>query len=138
MSPIRTAAAALLCLSVTLGGLSAAAQDKGRYDGTWVVDIPVAIEQKTTNPTCPALRLVIRVKDDQISARLLRNPVGNTISNSDQPDAPVLTGHVDPDGTVNAEWQGFSATGKLAGDTANLVVKGECGPRNATGVRVAR
>ncbi len=138
MARNRILSAALAFLSVAAAALPVAAQEKGRYDGTWVVDIPAAIEQKTTNPTCPALRLVIQVKDDRVSARLERNPTANTVANSDASDAPVLTGHVTPDGTVNADWQGFTATGKLKGDTADLVVKGECGPRNATGVRVSR
>ena len=50
---------------------------------------------------------------------------------------PVITPHgtVAPDGTINAQWESYKATGKITGNTAQIKWRGECGERVATGGR---
>lgn len=116
-----------------------AALAAGPYDGTWQVDAAPA-GNPGTNTTgrdqCEGLRLQFQVKDSQVQGSMARSAYGSGVSQSGRGATPV-TGTVQPDGTLNAQWQNFKATGKLAGDKAELHWKGQCGPRVATGGRIA-
>jgi hypothetical protein len=132
--------------SVIAAGAAAAtvahsAHAAGPYDGTWVIDIPASLARgvQSTGP-CPALRLEAKIVDSQVTASLERVPSGTTetVENSTARTAAPLTGTVEADGTVTADWQGYKSNGKLSGDTGAITVQGECGPRDATATRVAK
>jgi hypothetical protein len=112
----------------------------GPYDGTWQVDAAPAGNPGTNttgNAQCEAQRLRFQIKDNQVQGSLARSPYGgNRVTEGGRGATPV-TGTVHPDGTLNAQWQSYKATGKLTGDKAELRWKGACGPRVATGGRVA-
>ncbi len=128
------AAAAMLALP------GSAVLAAGPYDGTWQVDAAPA-GNPGTNTTgrsqCEALRLRFQVKDNQIQGSMARSPYGGGRVTEGGRGATPVTGTVQPDGTLNARWQSFRATGKLTGDKAELRWTGQCGPRVATGGRVA-
>ncbi len=124
-------------LILTVGAMSARAA--GPFDGTWVLDIPVAAaDTGRTNPTCPALRLDATITDSKITASLARVPSGtpNVVANGTGPGAAPLTGTVKADGTLTAHWLGYKASGKLNGDSGTVTVHGQCGPRIAMATRV--
>jgi hypothetical protein len=52
------------------------------------------------------------------------------------PGAAPITGQVSAEGAVEAQWQGYRATGQLTGNTGEVTVDGECGPRTAVATRV--
>ena len=112
----------------------------GPYDGTWQVDAAPA-GNSGTNTTgsaqCEGIRVQFQVKDSQVQGSLARSPYGGNRVTQTGRGATPITGTVQPDGTINAQWQGNKATGKLTGDKAELRWKGQCGPRVATGSRVA-
>jgi hypothetical protein len=117
------------------------AQAAGGFDGTWVIDIPPSIVRgSATSGPCPALRLRATISDSKITASLERVAGGapNTIENGTGRSSGPLTGTVQPDGSVSADWQGYRAAGKLSGDAGTVTVQGQCGPRDATVVRVAK
>jgi len=109
----------------------------GPYDGTWQVDAAPAGNSSTSDvASCDGVRLQFQVKDSQIQGSLARAVYGgNRVTQTGRGQTPI-SGTVQPDGTLNAQWQGYKATGKLAGDKAELRWKGQCGPRVATGGRV--
>jgi len=110
------------------------------YDGTWVIDVPPsAIIARTSESACPALRLPVQVTNGQVIAMLHRVPSeeADDIESGSGPGASPVTGSVGADGAVEARWQGYHATGKLTGDTGEITVDGECGPRSAMATRVA-
>jgi hypothetical protein len=108
----------------------------GPFDGTWQVDAPDAGSSSSSDvSSCEAARLQFQVKDNQVQGQLGRSPYGARFTQSGPGTTPI-TGTVQPDGTLNAQWQKYKATGKLTGDKAELRWKGTCGPRVATGGRV--
>jgi hypothetical protein len=112
----------------------------GPYDGTWQVDAAPA-GNSGTNTTgsaqCEGIRVQFQVKDSQVQGSLARSPYGGNRVTQTGRGATPITGTVQPDGTINAQWQGNKATGKLTTDNkAELRWKGQCGPRVATGGRV--
>lgn len=117
---------------------AAVAMAAERYDGTWVIESP----QTTTganvqNPQgCEPVRLELQVKDNEITGTLKREVLGRARVENAPRGAPV-TGKVEPDGTINAQWENYVATGKLTGDSGQVRWTGECGPRVATAKRVA-
>jgi hypothetical protein len=127
-----------LAAAAALAAASSAALAAGPYDGTWIIDFPPSLTgSNATQPACQALRLHFEVKDSQVSARLQRvSPEGNVVENSTAPGATPVTGSVKADGTVEGNWGDFTATGRLAGSQAQVTVKGVCGERTGTGVRV--
>lgn len=132
LSSMSLAVAALL--ATALPGYAA-----GPYDGTWVADAPAAggAGAGAEVPTgCQAVRLPFKVTNNQISGNLARSTYGTGRVQASPSGAPI-TGTVRPDGTFTAQWQNYRATGKLAGDKVEVHWSGECGPRVATGTRVA-
>jgi hypothetical protein len=112
------------------------AQAAGPYDGDWFVDAgPAGQAQPTAESSgCDAVRIEFRVIDDRVTGNLRRSPYGTGRVESGE-GGPPISGTVQPDGTVNAQWQSYRATGKLTGDRAEVRWNGECGPRVATGGR---
>ncbi len=110
----------------------------GPYDGSWYVDAAPAGNASTSDvASCDGVRLQFQVKDNQIQGSLARAAYGGNRVTQTGPGLTPITGTVQPDGTINAQWQGYKATGKLTGDKAELRWKGQCGPRVATGERMA-
>jgi hypothetical protein len=111
------------------------------YDGTWVLDVPPStIIARDSESACAALRLPVEVRNGQVVATLHRVPSpdeDDTVESGAGPAAAPVTGSVGADGAVEAQWQGYHATGKLTGNTGEVTVDGECGPRNAVATRVA-
>jgi hypothetical protein len=109
----------------------------GPYDGTWQVDAPDAGNSSTSDVSgCEAARLQFQVKNNQVQGSLGRSPYGARFTQSGPGTTPI-SGTVQPDGTLNAQWQSYTATGKLTGDKAEMRWRGACGPRVATGGRTA-
>ena len=109
----------------------------GPYDGTWQVDAPDAGNSSTSDVSgCEAARLQFQVKNNRVQGSLGRSPYGARFTQSGPGTTPI-SGTVQPDGTLNAQWQNYTATGKLTGDKAEMRWRGTCGPRVATGGRVA-
>jgi len=112
----------------------------GPFDGTWVVDVPSADFNSTTGASdCPALRFPLQIRDGQVTGVLARVPSsdGVVVEAENGADSASVTGTVQPDGTVHAEWERYRANGKLDGHNGQVTVSGECGPRAATAVRVS-
>ena len=134
---MKWALASFVVAVVALPALSIHAA--GPYDGTWQVDAAPA-GGSGTNTTgrsdCEALRLQFQVKDSQVQGSMARSPVGRVTQSEGRGSSPV-TGTVKPDGTFDAQWASFKATGKFNGDKAEMRWSGQCGPRVATGGRVA-
>jgi outer membrane protein OmpA-like peptidoglycan-associated protein len=130
-----TTALALAAFAVPMVPAHAAAP----FDGTWVIDVPAdRITADDGAPTCPALRLRVQITDNQVSGNFRRSypEPQNIVSNGGRNDASRVTGNVQPDGSMTAQWQNFHAAGKFVGDDAGLTVQTECGPLKATAYRL--
>jgi len=128
-----------LALSMAEASLALAA---GPFDGTWVLDIPASRNRPgdyTTSAYCPALRLPVEIRDSKVTGDLTRVPNSTGTpeieAGKSRVSAPV-TGTVQADGTVVARWQNYHAAGKLVGDSGQVTVQGECGPRIAKATRI--
>ena len=113
----------------------------GSFDGTWIVDVPSAgtINDQSNNSVCPALRIPVRIHDNQVSGSLERvsTTTGAVIVEAGQGRlAAPVTGAVAPDGTVDAQWQNYHAIGRLGPQFGRVTIQGECGPRVATAIRI--
>jgi hypothetical protein len=124
-------AAALVALPM------ATAHAAGQYDGNWFVDAPSAQNAGTTERSsgCEPVRIPFTVTDNKINGSLERSTYGT--GRVEAGKGSPITGTVAPDGTINAQWQNYKATGKLSGNTAQLKWRGECGERVATGGRAS-
>lgn len=121
------------------------AQAAGPYDGTWLFEAP-PVAGGSGDPydlnSCAGVRFQVDIKDSQVVGNLRMAPyaggsdVGGNVTSSPGRGSSPIQGAVQPDGTVNAQWQSFKATGKLAGNNAQLNWRGACGPRTATGQKV--
>lgn len=125
-------------VSIAVAALAATpAVAAGQFDGDWYVDAAPAGQAQPTQESsgCEAVRIQFRIVDNQVKGNLRRGAYGTGNVESGE-GGPPITGTVQPDGTVNAQWESYRATGKLTGDRAEVKWKGECGPRVATGGRV--
>jgi hypothetical protein len=132
------------------GGLAAAtlfaavplARAATPYDGTWVIDIPPStIISREDESACPALRFPVQIKDGRVTGSLEQVPSAESslvVENGDGPAASMVTGTVGADGTVDAQWQNYHATGNLAGNRGEITVATECGPETAQAFRVTQ
>lgn len=111
----------------------------GPYDGTWVVQSAPAgtgTESISDVAACDGVQIRIEVKNNQVEGMLARAAYGGGVRQTGPGTRPI-TGSVQPDGTINAYWEGYTATGKLTADNkAEVRWRGTCGPRVATGGRV--
>jgi hypothetical protein len=128
----------LISFSASAAMITFPALGAGPYDGTWQVSAAPAGNTSTSDvASCDGVQFQFQVKDSQIQGSLARAAYGgNRVTQTGRGQTPV-SGTVQPDGTINAQWQSYKATGKLTGDKAELRWKGQCGPRVATGGRVA-
>jgi hypothetical protein len=112
------------------------------YDGTWVLDVPPStIISRADGSYCPALRLPVQISNGQVSAMLHRVPSlddTDMVESGPGPGGAPVTGQVSADGFVEAQWQGYRASGQLSGNTGEITVNGECGPRTAVATRVGQ
>jgi len=114
----------------------------GPFDGSWVIDVPAGRLKPgdyTSSASCPALRLPVEIRDSKVTGQLTRSPtaVGTPViePGGGRLSAPV-TGTVQADGSVVAQWENYHAAGKLVGDGGEVTVQGECGPRVSKATRV--
>ena len=111
----------------------------GPYDGTWVVESAAAgtgSQSISDVAACDGVQIRIEVKNNQVEGMLARSAYGGGVRQTGPGTRPI-TGSVQPDGTINAYWEGYTATGKLTADNkAEVRWRGTCGPRVATGGRV--
>jgi hypothetical protein len=139
----RSTKRTLLSLAVAAGvfGSSPLALASTSFDGTWVIDVPASTTiAATADSACPALRFPVQIRDNQVTGVLTRVPSRDgavIVEAGNGGDAAPVSGTVQPDGTVTAQWENYHATGTLNGDTGIVTVAGECGPRTAHAVRVA-
>ena len=130
-----TTALALAAFTVPMVPAYAAAQ----YDGIWVIDVPAdRMSGDEADPACPPLRLWVRIADSQVSGNFRRSypEAQNVIENGGTNDASRVTGNVQADGTVTAQWQNYHARGKLIGNQAAVTMQTSCGPLQAYGQRL--
>lgn len=131
---VAPAAGAVFALSI------ASTMAAGQYDGTWLVEAPKAAGvANPTNPQgCDPVRLRIEVKNDRVTGELERAALGRQrVEAGSGSRATPLTGRIEPDGTVNAQWQDINVTGKLTGDTGELRWRSDCGQRVGTAKRIS-
>jgi outer membrane protein OmpA-like peptidoglycan-associated protein len=135
--PTLAATSALALAAFTLPIVPAHAT--ARFDGTWIIDVPAdRISADDGAPICPPLRLRVQITDNQVSGDFRRaypEPT-NVVENGDRGAASEVTGNVEPDGAVTAQWQDFHAAGNLTGADAGLTVQTSCGPLQATAYRL--
>jgi hypothetical protein len=125
---------------VTVALFAVPALAAGTYDGTWVLDIPSSMLCASYSTfACPALRLETKIADNKVIGSFERVPSGaaNTVETGTGRASAPVTGSVQADGMLVADWEGYHASGRLAGDSGQIVVHGQCGPRIATATRVA-
>jgi YD repeat-containing protein len=138
MTRPRKTLSLLTVLSLSLAAAPAFADSS--YDGTWVVDTPAAGTINGSNYSqCPALRFPIAIKDGQITGELHRvaSATGDVIVEAGGgSDAAPITGTVQPDGTVTAQWMDYHAQGKLGERDGVVSIQGECGARQAHVTRI--
>jgi len=115
------------------------ANTPGPYDGNWEVSAdPAGTGSASISDVaaCDGVRIMFEVKNNQVQGMLRRATYGGGVTQTGPGTTPI-TGSVQPDGTVNAYWQSYRATGKLTTDNkAEVQWRGTCGPRVATGGRV--
>jgi hypothetical protein len=126
---------------LSLSLLAVPAFGDSSFDGTWVVSAQAAgtITAFNSSTQCPALRFPISIKDGQIEGTLHRVPTSTgdvVVEAGAGPDSGPITGTVQPDGSVTADWMNYHVEGKLSGKTGEVTIKGECGPRPATVTRI--
>jgi hypothetical protein len=118
-----------------------AAHAAGPFDGTWQVDsggLGTPTAQAMEGTGCEPEILRFEVKDNKIGGGLAyAGSDPNRVENSQGPRSAPITGSVQPDGTLTAQWENFTVTGKLSGNQAELHWRAPCGPRVAMGSRIA-
>ena len=131
----------LISLSaVTLTALSLPAVAAGPFDGSYTV-IAQAAGSGGTNTTgrseCEGVQLQFQVVNNQLVGELARSPYSpGRVTSGPGRNATPISGTVQPDGSFNASWESFRATGHLTKDgKAELSWRGQCGPRVAQGQR---
>ena len=111
----------------------------GPYDGSYTVvaqDAGSLGTNTTGRSDCEGVQLQFKVVDNQLVGSLARSPYSPGRVTSGGRGATPISGTVQPDGTFNARWESFSATGTLTKDgKAELRWRGQCGPRVAQGGR---
>jgi hypothetical protein len=131
-----------LVVALAAAASLALAQPADPFAGTWVLDIPTRTNSiQTSGSSCPALRLTVQIKNNQVTGELTRATSGSgapIIESGQGRDSGAVKGTVQPDGSLTAQWQNYTASGKLSGDSGQVTVNGECGPRNATATRVSK
>jgi len=127
-------------LGVAFALSTVAASGAGPFDGTWQVETSPTRQGTPAERTrgCEPVRFQFTVRDNQIHGDLARSVSGRGgVVPGQGPGSTPITGTIKPDGTVDAQWQNISATGKLTGNKAEIRwMSGACGQRVATGGRL--
>ncbi|HUB96420.1 MAG TPA: hypothetical protein VL993_10905 [Stellaceae bacterium] len=135
----RVAACAIV-LSVPAAAGAFAQAPHSSFDGEWVLDVPPSVViEGTSYSACPALRIPVRIQDGHVDGSLMRVPTpdaGLMLEAGVGPNAAPISGGVSPDGAIEAQWEGFQASGTLAGNAGQVTVQTQCGPMVANAVRV--
>jgi hypothetical protein len=119
-------------LSLNINAVSAA----GTYDGNWVLDFPASgYSSAKGDYACPGIRLPLTISNNQVSGRLGRTAAGTGYGFQGSSGQPV-SGAVQQDGTLNLSWEKFTASGKLSGTQGHVSMRGSCGQRSGTVVRL--
>ncbi|HEY1981999.1 MAG TPA: hypothetical protein VGH13_18155 [Xanthobacteraceae bacterium] len=104
----------------------------GPYDGNWsLISAPQPGGRDASNPECAEMGIRFQIVDNKIVGSLQNAGSGAVVSGGGTP----INGSVNPDGTVNVEWRGVKAAGKITGDKLQMSWSGTCGPRTGTGTR---
>lgn len=118
--------------------LSAPSASAGEpYDGTWVINIPRTVLAPEAGASCPAVSIRIEIKDSKVSGSLQQGGAGEIQTGSSNRTAAPVKGSVSSSGWLNAEWQGYKASGQLRGNTGRLTVQRTCGKVGAGASRVS-
>ena len=111
----------------------------GPFDGTYTVMAQAAGgggTNTTGRPECEGVQLQFQVVNNQLVGQLARSPYSPGRVTQGGRNATPISGTVQPDGSFNASWESFHATGHLTKDgKAELSWRGQCGPRVAQGGR---
>ncbi len=127
------AATSLLALAAFALPMTSA-RAAGPFDGTWIIDVPAdTISGADDNAVCPALRLRVQITDSQVTGDFRRSfpEDSNVVETGGTNGASQVSGNVQPDGALTAQWQNFHAAGQMAGDRGTLTMQSECGPLQA-------
>lgn len=128
-------------IALAVGAMPQFAGAAGPYDGNWYVDAAGqgGAGAGTEGPSgCEAARLHFQVQDNKIIGSMRRSPYGGgRVEESTGRGSSPVSGTVAPDGTFNAQWEKYTATGKFNGNKVEMHWKGTCGPRTAMGGRAS-
>jgi hypothetical protein len=136
INPIATVVAVTLA-STALLLASPAVRAAGPYDGVWQIDIPQSGALQDGGFACGSARIQVEVRNNVVSGSLKRNSSGSVETGSTGKSAAPVSGNVGPDGTFTAKWQGYTASGKLIGNSGKLMVQRLCGRVTAIASRAA-
>jgi hypothetical protein len=147
-SIVVTALSVLLCISLadctrhgssdegTVTALPVAARGlPGPFDGTWQVAAPGV--RAGPGVYCGPIDLKFQIRDSQVIGGLKRSPYDATVVSGGGFTSAPMNGNVQPNGAVQIAWEQYLASGRITDNQIQLQWKGECGPRLATGTRVA-
>jgi hypothetical protein len=113
----------------------------GPFDGTWEVDsagLGTETAPTVRRTSCEPETLRFEVKDNQVRGGLASpHSDPERVRNNKRPRSAPISGAVQADGTVSAQWENYAVTGKMIGDNVELYWRTSCGPRVAIGSRIA-
>jgi hypothetical protein len=131
--------ASLVISALALPSLTAHAN--GPFDGTWRVDsggLGTPTAQAMEGTSCAPEILKFEIAGNQVHGSLaVVQSDPNRVINSELPGSAPVTGTVQADGTINASWENYTATGKITGDKVEMRWQAPCGPRVAMGSRIS-
>jgi hypothetical protein len=136
INPIATAVAVTFVSTAFLLA-SPAVRAAGPYDGVWQIDIPQSGALQDGGFACGSARIQVQVRDNVVSGSLKRTSSGSIETGSSGASAAPVSGNVSADGTLTAKWQGYTASGKLSGNSGKLTVQRLCGRVTAMATRAA-
>lgn len=129
--------------AATLAATMTPAHAAGLFDGTWKIEAPAVRGGAADSDLdeCEAVRFETQIKDGNIVGTLRRSiysQSGTNVQSTPGQGATAVQGNVSQDGSLQAKWQGYRATGRLSGDNGELRWKGACGERVATMTRTVK
>jgi hypothetical protein len=129
-------------LALAAAAMPQVASAAGPYDGNWYVDAAqeggAGAAEGGAPSGCEAARLMFQVQDNKIIGSMRRSPYGGgRVEQSTGKGSSPVSGTVAPDGTFNAQWEKYTASGKFTGNKVEMHWKGTCGPRTAMGGRAS-
>lgn len=137
LKPVTDAVIAAAIFAGVFALTTASVRAAGPYDGVWTIDIPQAGRLAEGGFACQANRIQFLVTNNVVSGNLQQGGAGNVQTGSSGPTAAAVTGSVSSNGTLDASWQGFKATGQLTGGNGQVTVQTRCGDVQAAATRTA-